>query len=109
MAESRLYIQRKEVRQLLEASGMEESEKAIWRRLVPRMLPSELLKLKRNLLQQLFVDAQFETVDEIVKRKKIPEGETGLVEMVLGKVLARVDQIEERTRSASLGQARSGL
>ena len=77
---------------------MEESEKAIWRRLVPRILPSELLKLKRNLLQQLFVDAQFETVDEIVKRKKIPKGETGLVEMVLGKVLARVDQIEERTR-----------
>jgi len=77
---------------------MEESEKAIWRRLVSRMLPSELLRLKRNLLQQILVDAQFETVDEIVKRKKIPEGEAGLVEMVLGKVLARVDQIEERTR-----------
>lgn len=98
MATSRLHIQRKAVRQLLEASGIEEVEKARWRRLIINMLPSELLRLKRNLLQQLFVDAQFEAVDTIVKTKKAPKDDIGLIEMVLVKVLEKVDKVEERTK-----------
>lgn len=109
MAVSRLHIQRKAVRQLLEASGIEEAEKARWRRLIPDMLPSELLRLKRNLLQQLFVDAQFETAHEIVQTKKAPKDNIGLLEMVLAKVLEKADLVEERTRSASSGQAQQAV
>ncbi|MCH7951566.1 hypothetical protein IH980_02410 [Patescibacteria group bacterium] len=105
MAVSRLYKQREEVEQLVEIAGLASEEKKRWKRLVPRMLPSELLRLKRNLLRQLLVDAELETVNEIVKRKKAPK-DAGLIEMVLARVLEKVDKVEERTRSTSSGQAK---
>lgn len=98
MAVSKLYRQREEIKQLMEISGMSEKEKKRWRRLIPRMLPSELLQLRRNLLEQLVLDAQFETIDEIEKGKDIPEDDSGLLEFVLAKVLEKADKVEERTK-----------
>lgn len=101
MKQSRLYRQREEVRGLVAMSAMPASEKRRWRRLVGRMLPSELLLLKRNLLQQLLVDAEFATVNEIVGTKKPPKDDLGLFTMVIGKFLEKIDRLEEQTRDTT--------
>lgn len=98
MAVSKLFKQREEVKQLMEISGMSESEKKRWRRLISGMLPSELLELRKNLLEQLVIDAQFETIDKIENKKGVPEDDSGLLEFVLTKVLEKADKVEERTK-----------
>lgn len=100
MAGSRLHKQRRELKLLVEVVGIPHAEKGRWRKHIPRMLPSELLELRRNLLEQLVLDAQFETIDEIRMGKHAQVGDEGLLQVVLRKVLQRADQVEERLRSA---------
>lgn len=87
-----------ELKQLIEISSMSEREKTRWKRLLPRMLHSERLRLKMNLLQQLLVDAQFGTVNEIMETRKVPEGRQGLFVSVLTKILEKTDEVEEKTK-----------
>ncbi|OGY17834.1 MAG: hypothetical protein A2900_00385 [Candidatus Chisholmbacteria bacterium RIFCSPLOWO2_01_FULL_50_28] len=93
--------QLEEIKQLIEISGLTDAEKGRWKARLSQMLPSELLELKLNLLRQLMIDAQFETADEIVTTKKVPEEGGGLVTTVLSKLLAKVDEVEERTKRAA--------
>ena len=68
------------------------------------MLPSELIELRRNLLEQLVLDAQSETIREIKKgNKDVPDDDKGLLEFVLAKVLNKVDQVEAGTRNVLAG------
>jgi hypothetical protein len=106
MVVSKLYRLRVEVKQLLEVAKIHEDEKKKWRKNIPRMIPSELVELKLNLLEQLINDAQTETISEIREGKDVPEDDEGLLEVVLAKVLEKADRVEERTRSAYSGQAK---
>lgn len=98
MRQSRLYRQREELKQLVAITALSQEEKKRWSRLVPRMRPSELLRLKRNLLQELLVDAEFEVANEVGERKLPARVRVSLFELVVAKVLRKVDQVEERSR-----------
>jgi hypothetical protein len=101
MTVSKLYKLREELKQLVEVARIPKKDKERWLKLIPKMLPSELVELRRNLLEQLVLDAQSETIGEIKKgNKEVPDDDKGLIEFVLGKVLSKVDQVEVRSVKA---------
>jgi hypothetical protein len=103
MARSDLYILREEVKYLVGVTSMPEKEKKKWKKIVDNMIPSELLDLRKNALENVVLDVQLETIAKIKKgNKEIPDDEKGLEEFVMVKVMARVGEVEKKMKAAGL-------
>ncbi len=98
MAVATLYRQREEAKDLVETSGLDDERKERLRGLIPRMLPSELARLKLSLLRMFEIEASRETVDKIIETKEEPETEDAFWTRVLEKFMEKVDRVEEKMK-----------
>lgn len=100
MAVAKLYRHRVELRHLLDIVKISKEEKEKWDRRIPRMLPSHILELRVNLLEQLVLDVQVQVISDIQQGKQVPEDEDGMVKYVIERVMDKIALVEKRTEES---------